>query len=212
MASVAPDQRIRIMIVDDHPILRFGVTAMIEGQSDMQLVGEATNGADALTLFRSVRPDVTLMDLQMPRLNGVDAIVAIRREFPNARIIVLTTYDGDAQAMRALKAGAVGYLLKSTVRKDLLDTVRAIHAGRRHLPPEIAQEIAFHASDEALSERETNVLKHVAAGKANKEIAWLLSISEDTVKAHMRSIFAKLAVNDRTQAVTAALRRGIIEL
>lgn len=212
MTLASPDQPIRILIVDDHPILRLGVIALIEGQSDMQLVGEATNGADALAMFRSTRPDVTLMDLQMPRMNGVDSIVAIRTEFANARIIVLTTYDGDAQAMRALKAGAVGYLLKSTVRKDLLDTVRAIHAGRRHLPAEIAQEIAFHASDDALSEREIAVLQHVAAGKANKEIAWLLSISEDTVKAHMRSIFAKLDVNDRTQAVTAALRRGIIEL
>lgn len=212
MAVASPDKPIRILIVDDHPILRLGVIAIIEGQSDMQLVGEATNGADALAMFRSTRPDVTLMDIQMPRMNGVDAIVAIRSEFSNARIIVLTTYAGDAQAMRALKAGAVGYLLKSTVRKDLLDTVRAIHDGRRHLPAEIAQEIAFHASDDALSEREIAVLQHVAAGKANKEIAWLLTISEDTVKAHMRSIFGKLDVNDRTQAVTAALRRGIIEL
>ena len=200
------------MIVDDHPVLRLGIGAMVEGQSDMVLVAEATNGSDALEQYRATRPDVTLMDLQMPRMNGVDAIVAIRKEFTNARIIVLTTYAGDAQAMRALKAGAIGYLLKSTVRKELLETVRAIHAGRRHIPAEIAQEIAFHASDEALSEREIGVLDHVAAGKANKEIAWLLSISEDTVKAHMRSIFAKLDVNDRTQAVTAALRRGIIEL
>lgn len=212
MGASATDPVIRVMIVDDHPVLRYGISAIIEGQADMQLVAEATNGAEALESYRATRPDVTLMDLQMPRMNGVDAIIAIRQEFTNARIIVLTTYAGDAQAMRALKAGAVGYLLKSTVRKDLLDTVRAIHAGRRHIPAEIAQEIAFHASDEALSEREIGVLGHVAAGKANKEIAWLLSISEDTVKAHMRSIFAKLDVNDRTQAVTAALRRGIIDL
>lgn len=203
---------IRIMIADDHPVLRLGISAIIEGQADLALVAEATNGEEALEQYRATRPDVTLMDLQMPRMNGVDAIAAIRKEFPHARIIVLTTYAGDAQAMRALKAGAVGYLLKSTLRKDLIDTIRAIHAGRRHIPAEIAQEIAFHASEEALSERELGVLEQVAAGKANKEIAWLLSISEDTVKAHMRSIFAKLAVGDRTQAVTAALRRGIIEL
>lgn len=200
------------MIVDDHPVLRFGISAILEGQLDMTLVAEATDGIDAVEQYHAVRPDVTLMDLQMPRMNGVDAIVGIRKDFVNAKIIVLTTYAGDAQAMRALKAGAVGYLLKSTVRKDLLDTIRAIHAGRRHIPAEIAQEIAFHATDEALSEREVSVLGHVAAGKANKEIAWLLSISEDTVKTHMRSIFAKLDVSDRTQAVTAALRRGIIEL
>ncbi len=212
MAAPEPPAPIRIMIVDDHPVLRVGIGAIIEGQADMALVAEATNGREALEQYRAVRPDVTLMDLQMPRMNGVDAIEAIRKEFANARIIVLTTYAGDAQAMRALKAGAVGYLLKSTVRKDLLETIRAIHAGRRHIPPEIAQEIAFHASDDALSEREIGVLSYVAAGKANKEIAWLLSISEDTVKAHMRSIFSKLDVGDRTQAVTAALRRGIIDL
>ncbi|MCY1168486.1 Response regulator protein VraR [compost metagenome] len=212
MVAAAQGQPIRVMIVDDHPVLRIGISTIIEGQEDMKLVGEATNGAEALEQFRALRPDVTLMDLQMPRMSGVDAITAIRAESENARIIVLTTYAGDAQAMRALKAGAVGYLLKSTVRKDLLDTIRAVHAGRRHIPPEIAQEIAFHAADETLSEREIAVLSNVAAGKANKEIAWALAISEDTVKAHMRSIFAKLDVGDRTQAVTAALRRGIIEL
>ena len=212
MVAAAQGQPIRVMIVDDHPVLRIGISTIIEGQEDMKLVGEATNGAEALEQFRALRPDVTLMDLQMPRMSGVDAITAIRAESENARIIVLTTYAGDAQAMRALKAGAVGYLLKSTVRKDLLDTIREVHAGRRHIPPEIAQEIAFHAADETLSEREIAVLSNVAAGKANKEIAWALAISEDTVKAHMRSIFAKLDVGDRTQAVTAALRRGIIEL
>lgn len=212
MVGPSTEHPIRVMIVDDHPVLRLGISAIVEGQSDMILVAEAGNGADALDKFRATRPDVTLMDLQMPRVNGVDGIVLIRKENPNARIIVLTTYAGDAQAMRALKAGAVGYLLKSTVRKDLIETIRAIHAGRRHIPPEIAQEIAFHASDEGLSDREIAVLSQVAAGKANKEIAWQLAISEDTVKAHMRSIFSKLDVNDRTQAVTAALRRGIIEL
>ena len=212
MSVPAPAPPIRIMIVDDHPLLRIGVSAIIACQADMALVAEATNGHEALEQYRKVRPDVTLMDLQMPDMNGVDAIIAIRKEFANARIVVLTTFAGDAQALRALKAGAVGYLLKGTVRKDLLDTVRALHSGKRHIPPDIAQEIAFHAADEALSEREISVLRHVAEGKANKEIAWLLSISEDTVKAHMRSLFSKLDVGDRTQAVTAALRRGIIDL
>ena len=206
------DKSIRILTVDDHPILRDGLAAIIGGQADMAVVGEAANGAEALEQFRNLRPDVTLMDLQMPRMNGVDAILAIRKEFVQARIIVLTTYVGDAQAMRALKAGAVGYLLKSTLRTDLLGTIRAIHAGRRHIPPEIAQEIAFHAADDALSDREIGVLTYAGQGKANKEIAWLLNISEDTVKAHMRNIFAKLDATDRTEAVTLAMRRGIIEL
>ena len=206
------DKSIRILTVDDHPILRDGLAAIIGGQADMAVVGEAANGAEALEQFRNLRPDVTLMDLQMPRMNGVDAILAIRKEFVQARIIVLTTYVGDAQAMRALKAGAVGYLLKSTLRTDLLGTIRAIHAGRRHIPPEIAQEIAFHAADDALSDREIGVLTFAGQGKANKEIAWLLNISEDTVKAHMRNIFAKLDATDRTEAVTLAMRRGIIEL
>ena len=202
----------RILIVDDHPVLRDGIAAIIAGQQDMVLAGEASNGAEALEQFRHLRPDVTLMDLQMPRMNGVDAIAAIRKEFSHARIIVLTTYAGEAQAMRALKAGAVGYLLKSALRLELLETIRSIHAGRRHIPPEIAQEIAFHVADNELSGREITVLTFAGDGKANKEIAWLMQISEDTVKAHMRSIFAKLGANDRTQAVTIALRRGIIEL
>lgn len=205
-------QPMTIMVVDDHPVLRIGIAAIIQGQADMALVAEAANGAEALEQYRAVRPDVTLMDLQMPRMNGVDAITAIRKEFPQARIVVLTTYAGDAQALRALKAGAVGYLLKGALRKELIDTIRAIYSGRRHMPPEIAQEIAFNATSEALSEREIGILNHVAAGKANKEIGWILSLSEDTVKAHLRSIFAKLSVSDRTQAVTMALRRGIIEL
>ena len=205
-------EAIRIMVVDDHPVLRAGIAAIIDGQSDMVLTAEAANGADAIEQYRNCKPDVTLMDLQMPRMNGVDAIAAIRKEFPKARIIVLTTYAGDAQAMRALRAGAVGYLLKSVLRKELLDTVRQIHAGRRHIPADIAQEIAFNATGENLSEREVAILNHVAAGKANKEIGWLMSISEDTVKAHLRSIFSKLDASDRTQAVTSALRRGIIEL
>lgn len=205
-------QPIRLMVVDDHPVLRTGIAAIIQTQADLALVAEASNGAEAVEQFAKARPDVTLMDLQMPRMGGVEAIIAIRKLAPKARIIVLTTYEGDAQALRALKAGAVGYLLKSTLRKDLLDTIREIHAGRRHIPPEIAQEIAFNATSEDLSEREVGILNLVASGKANKEIGWQLGISEDTVKAHLRSIFAKMGASDRTQAVTSALRRGIIEL
>jgi DNA-binding NarL/FixJ family response regulator len=203
---------IRILTVDDHPILRDGLTAIIELQSDMQVVGEAASGAEALAMFRSLRPDVTLMDLQMPGGGGVEAIQAVRAEFPTARIIVLTTYGSDAKAVRALKAGAVGYLLKSSVRKELLDTIRAVHAGHRRIPPEIANEIAVHAGEDMLSEREIAVLRLVAEGHANKQIAWRLLISEDTVKSHMKNIFAKLDVADRTHAVTVAVRRGIIEL
>lgn len=203
---------IRILLVDDHPILRDGIAAILDVQSDMVVVGEAADGTGAVASWRNLRPDVTLMDLQMPGGDGVTAIRAIRAEHSAARILVLTTYGGDAQALDAIKAGASGYLLKSAVRKELLDTIRAIHAGRRHVPPEIAQEIAFHAGDDPLSEREIEVLRLVAEGKANKEIAWQLSLSEDTVKAHLRSIFAKLDVADRTHAVTAALRRGIIRL
>jgi DNA-binding NarL/FixJ family response regulator len=203
---------IRVMTVDDHPALRDGIAAIVELQPDMVMVGEAANGEEAVAAFANLRPDVTLMDLQMPGMGGVEAIAAIRTEARNARIIVLTTYDGDVQAAQALKAGAAAYLLKSALRKELLDTIRAVHAGRRHIPPEIAQEIALHAADDPLSEREITILRHVAAGEANKAIAWALSISEDTVKAHMKSIFSKLDVGDRTQAVTAALRRGIIAL
>jgi DNA-binding NarL/FixJ family response regulator len=212
MTSSEMAKPIRIMTVDDHPALRDGIAAIVELQDDMVLVGEAANGAEALAAYGELRPDVVLMDLQMPVMGGLEAIVAIRKASPQAHIIVLTTYDGDVQAARALKAGASAYLLKSSLRKELLDTIRAVHAGRRHLPPEIAQEIALHAADEPLSDREVGILELVAKGKANKEIAWQLSISEDTVKAHMKSIFGKLAVGDRTHAVTAALRRGIIEL
>ncbi len=203
---------IRILTVDDHPLLREGIAAMVEGQSDMELVGEAANGLEALQVFRDCRPDVTLMDLQMPEMGGVDAIGAIHREFPDARIVVLTTYQGDAQALRAFKAGASGYLLKSMLRRELVDTIRSVHAGRRRIPPEIAAGIAEHASDDALTSREIEVLRQVADGNGNKRIAHLLRISEETVKAHMKNILAKLAANDRTHAVTIAVRRGIIEL
>ncbi len=203
---------IRILTVDDHPLLREGIAAILGLQPDMQLVGEAEDGAQAIKIFRELRPDVTLMDLQMPVLNGVETIGRIRRDFPDARIIVLTTYAGDVQALRAMRAGAAGYLLKGALRRDLLDAIRAVHGGRRYLSPEIAQQIALHSSEDSLSEREIGVLRLVALGKANKEIAGELSVSEDTVKAHLKSIFAKLNVGDRTQAVTLALKRGIIEL
>lgn len=203
---------IRVMTVDDHPALRDGIAAIVALQDDMVMVGEAANGAEAVAAFANLRPDVTLMDLQMPGMGGVEAIAAIRKEHRNARIVVLTTYDGDVQAAQALKAGASAYLLKSALRKELLDTIRAVHAGRRRIPPEIAQEIALHAADDPLSDREIAILNLVAAGHPNKRIAWHLGISEDTVKAHMKNIFAKLTVNDRTQAVTAALKRGIIAL
>jgi DNA-binding NarL/FixJ family response regulator len=207
-----PAKRIRILTVDDHPMLREGLASMIEAQSDMVLIGEAANGREAVESFRTHRPDVTLMDLQMPDMNGVEAINAIRGEFPDARIVVLTTYKGDVQALRALKAGAAGYLLKSMLRKELLETIRTVHAGKRRIPPEIAMEIAEHAADDALTDREIAVLKRVALGSANKQIAVSLGISEETVKAHMKNILAKLSANDRTHAVTIALSRGIIQV
>jgi DNA-binding NarL/FixJ family response regulator len=206
------NKTIRVLMVDDHPLLREGIAAVIEGQPDLAVVGEATNGREAVELFRTCKPDIVLMDLQMPVMGGIEAISAIRSEFPKARIVVLTTYKGDTQALRAFKAGASGYLLKSMLRKDLLDTIRSVHAGHRRIPPEIANEIAEHHTDDALSLREIEVLQRVAAGGANKIIAGELNISEETVKAHMRSILAKLSANDRTHAVMIALKRGIIEL
>jgi DNA-binding NarL/FixJ family response regulator len=206
------NKTIRVLMVDDHPLLREGIAAVIEGQPDLEVVGEATNGREAVELFRARKPDIVLMDLQMPVMGGIEAISAIRSEFPNARIVVLTTYKGDTQALRAFKAGASGYLLKSMLRKELLDTIRSVHAGHRRIPPEIANEIAEHHTDDALSQREIEVLQRVAAGGANKIIAGELNISEETVKAHMRSILAKLSANDRTHAVMIALKRGIIEL
>ena len=206
------NKTIRVLMVDDHPLLREGIAAVIEGQPDLEVVGEATNGREAVEQFRARKPDIVLMDLQMPVMGGIEAISAIRSEFPDARIVVLTTYKGDTQALRAFKAGASGYLLKSMLRKELLDTIRSVHAGHRRIPPEIANEIAEHHTDDALSQREIEVLQRVAAGGANKIIAGELNISEETVKAHMRSILAKLSANDRTHAVMIALKRGIIEL
>jgi DNA-binding NarL/FixJ family response regulator len=203
---------IRVLTVDDHALIREGVAALIANQKDMCLVGEASNGREAIEQFRSHRPDVTLMDLQMPEMNGIDALIAIRGEFPEARVIMLTTYAGDALCKRAMKAGAQAYILKGNVRKDLLDTIRAVRTGKKILHAEVAAELATHAADDALSEREIEVLSLIAAGNSNKLVADQLAISEDTVKGHVKSILSKLGVNDRTHAVTAALKRGIIEL
>jgi DNA-binding NarL/FixJ family response regulator len=203
---------IRILSVDDHPLLREGIAAVLEGQPDMTLIGQASNGHEAIDIFRQERPDVTLMDLRMPDMSGIEAITAIRAEFPKARIIVLTTYAGDVQAAVALKAGASGYLLKNMVRKELLETIRAVHAGKRRVPPEIATDIAEHVADDALTAREIEVLQRVAAGRSNKRIAVELDISEGTVKTHMKSILPKLDADDRTHAVMIALKRGILDV
>jgi DNA-binding NarL/FixJ family response regulator len=203
---------IRVLAVDDHPLLREGIAALIGSTEDMELVGEASNGREALDLFRKYQPDITLMDLRMPEMNGIDAIGAIRGEFPDARIIVLTTHPGDVQVSRALKAGARGYLLKGMLRKELAETIQAVHAGHKRLSSEAAAEIAEHTIDDALTPREIDVLHLVAAGNANKEIGARLSLTEVTVKTHVKNILAKLGANDRTHAVTIALKRGIIDL
>jgi len=203
---------IRILIVDDHPLLREGIAALVGGQTDMTLVAECSNGREAVQAFRTHRPDVTLMDLQMPEMSGLDAIGAIRGEFPDARIIVLTTYSGDVQIVRALQAGARGYLLKNMVHKELLDTIRAVHAGKKMVSPEASYELAEHATDDALTKAEIDVLRLIAAGNANKQIADLLSVTEETVKGRVRNILSKLGANDRTHAAMIGLKRGIIEL
>ena len=203
---------IRVLVADDHAALREGITAIVSNEPDITIAGEAANGEEAIAAFRVLRPDIMLLDLQMPVLGGLEVIKAVREEFSGARIVVLTTYEGDVQALRALKAGASGYLLKTSLRKELLDAIRVVHAGRRYVLAEVAQEIAIHAAEDPLTTREVEILVMVADGNANKVIARRLSLSEDTVKAHLRSVFSKLDVNDRTQAVTVALRRGIIAL
>lgn len=203
---------IRILAVDDHPVFRQGIAGLIEGQADMTLVAEASNGREAIQQFRTQRPDVTLMDLQMPDMNGLDAIIAIRNEFPQARIIVLTTYTGDIQVLRALKAGAQGYLLKNLLHKELLETIRAVHTGKKALSPEASHQIASHAADDALTPAEVAVLRLIAAGNANKQIADQLKVTEETVKSRVKNILSKLGAHDRTHAAMIGLKRGIIEL
>ncbi len=204
--------QIRILAVDDHVLVREGIAVLVGTQPDMTMVAEASNGREAIQQFRMHRPDVTLMDLQMPEMNGFDATVAIRGEFPDAKIIVLTTYKGDIQILRALKAGAQGYLLKTTFHKELLETIRAVHAGRKALSPEASYEIAEHATDDPLTPAEISVLRLIAAGNANKQIANQLKITEETVKSRVKSILSKLGANDRTHAAMIGMKRGIIEL
>ncbi|UWZ86971.1 response regulator transcription factor [Occallatibacter riparius] len=205
-------RKTRVLIVDDHPVLRDGILASIRAQSDMEVVGEATCGQEAISLFSQKRPDITLMDLRLPDMSGNDAIVQIRSTFPNARIIVLTTYQGDVQAIKAFKAGAMAYLLKSSLRKDLLNTIRSVLEGRKVIPPEIAAAMASHVADDELSARELQILRHVADGLSNKLIADRLSLSPDTVKSHLANVMAKLNANDRTHAVTIAVKRGYFDL
>jgi len=204
--------QIRILAVDDHALITQGIAVLLGLEDDMALVAEASNGREAIQQFRMHRPDVTLMDLQMPEMNGLDAIIAIRGEFPNAKIIVLTTYKGDVQIFRALKAGAQGYVLKNTIHKELTETIRAVHAGKKALSPEATFEIAEHATDDALTPAEIKVLRLIASGNANKQIADQLSITEETVKGRVKNILSKLGANDRTQAAMIGLKRGIIEL
>ena len=203
---------IRILSVDDHPLLQEGIAAMIRSQPDMELAGEARSGQDALEKFRETRPDVVLMDLRLPDMNGIDVMIAIRGEFPEARVVVLTTFEGDAEIKRALAAGARGYLLKSMPPRELLDGIRQVHAGKKRIPAEVAARLAEHLSDESLTAREVEVLRQVASGNRNRDIAERLFISEETVKVHVKHIMDKLGANDRTQAVSIAIRRGIIQL
>jgi DNA-binding NarL/FixJ family response regulator len=203
---------IRILTVDDHALLRKGIAALVNVEPDMKLVAEASTGEEAIKEFKKHRPDITLMDLQMPDMSGIEATIAIRSDFPNARIIILTTYPGDVQVLRALKAGARAYLLKGELNRDLLEAIRAIHAGQKRIPPEVAAELAEHTGEDDLTSREIDVLRLIAAGSANKEIAGQLSIAEETVKNHVSNILAKLHAKDRTHAVTTGLKRGIIQL
>lgn len=203
---------IRVLVADDHPLLREGIAAVLAGQADIDLVGEASDGREALECFRRLRPDVTLMDLQMPGMNGIESILAIRGECPNARIAILTTYRGDVRALHAIQAGAQAYLLKSSLRKELVETIRTLAAGKRHIPPEIAADLAEHIGHQGLSPREVEVLQATALGYSNRDIALQLRITEDTVKGHMRVIMDKLRANNRTHAVAIAVQRGILEV
>ena len=207
-----PSQKIRVLVVDDHPLMVAGIVGEINAQTDMTVLAQAADGEEAVSLYRVHRPDVTIMDVRMPKLDGIDAIVAIRKEFPKARIIVLTTSIGDIQALRAFKEGAAGYLLKNLVRRELTETIRTVHSGLKRIPPDIAQQLAEHIDDELLTARELDVLRMVAQGKGNKIIASSLQIAEHTVKNHMKSILIKLRVDDRTGAVMTAVRRGYIEI
>jgi DNA-binding NarL/FixJ family response regulator len=209
---VSDPSPIRILVVDDHQLIRVGIATLLLPESDMKLVGEASNGREAIAKYRECRPDVTLMDLQMPEMSGFDAIVAIRDEFPGARIIVLTTYVGDVQAQRAMRAGAQGYVLKNLLHKELLETIRAVYRGRKAMAAEVAAGVAQHTGEELLTPKEIDVLRLIAAGDANKEIAAQLSITEDTVKSRVKNILDKLGASDRTHAVTIGLKRGFIEL
>lgn len=206
------DNKISVLTVDDHPLMTAGISGEINAHPDMFVVAQAANGSEAITSFRTHRPDITLMDLRMPGMSGIEAIESIRREFPTARIIVLTTSSGDMQAFNAFKAGASGYLLKNLLRTELIDTIRLVHSGKRRIPPEIALQMAEHAMDDAVTSRELDVLREVARGQSNKIIANSLRISEHTVKNHLKNILSKLDASDRTHAVTIAIRRGLIEL
>jgi len=209
---VTDQRKIRVFSVDDHPLLREGIASIINNEPDMVMVAQAASGRDAIHQFREHRPEVTLMDLRLPDISGIDAMIAIRNDFPDARIVMLTTFEGDVEIQRALAAGARGYILKNMPPRELVDVVRQVHAGKKRIPPAVAALVAEHVSDEALTEREKDVLKHVAEGNRNRDIAERLFISEDTVKVHVKHIMEKLGANDRTEAVTIALRRGIIQL
>ena len=206
------EQRIRVFTVDDHALLREGIAAVINNERDMVVVAQAAAGREAIQRYREHRPDVTLMDLRLPDISGIDAMIGIRNDFPDARIVMLTTFEGDVEIKRALAAGARGYILKSMPPRELVEVVRQVHAGKKRIPPEIAAQLAEHVSDEPLTERECDVLQHVAGGNRNRDIADLLSISEETVKVHVKHIMEKLGANDRTEAVAIAVRRGIIQL